>query len=234
MCQSGLVGAVLASAARGHAGFDPIGGAIGGSRPRGVHIGLHQPGRQAITLPPVPGDPPRQLSQDMGGQMLHSNRGQDQETAVADDPGKVRVAHRVVPPQPFIAGGQPPGAGTDGQAAKHATLLADDQVADLRPAQRAAAKWMVRIHQGIPGAAFVSPAADRLQLYRSQFRQRRRYLGPDRRWGLCEPRSRLRPSRRRQNNRALPLQLHKRLAAGHLLRPPENVHPVQPGAGGLG
>ena len=63
---------------------------------------------------------------------------------------------------------QPPGGGTHGEAADRAKPRADDQVADLRPAQRAAALRVMRLHHRVPRAAVLRAGGDGVRSDRAQ------------------------------------------------------------------
>ena len=225
--QSAFAGAILAPAAGGHADLDPIGGTIDRARAAGLDIALHQPRRQPVALLPIAGDPSRQLPQDVRAQMLNPHRRQDQKTAVANHPLQLRAARGIRPAQPLIARTQAPGRRAHRQAADRPVVLADDQVADLRAAQRAGAQRVMRRHHGMPSLAGCGPPLDRLQGDRPEIGQGTADLWPHR--GRCLPRSppRRLPSRRWQHQLAAPLQVNKPLAAGHLLRPPARVSPLE-------
>ena len=159
--------------------------------------------------------------------MLNPHRRQDQKTAVANHPLQLRAARGIRPAQPLIARTQAPGRRAHRQAADRPVVLADDQVADLRAAQRAGAQRVMRRHHGMPSLAGCGPPLDRLQGDRPEIGQGTADLWPHR--GRCLPRSppRRLPSRRWQHQLAAPLQVNKPLAAGHLLRPPARVSPLE-------
>ena len=136
--------AVLAAAAPGQADLDPVGRAIDRARTRGLDVGLHQPRRDAVALPPVGRDAARQKAQRVRGQVLHHHPGHDQEAAVADDALQLLAALAVAPAQPRVTRRKPPRRRAHRQPADHAQPAADDQIAKLRPAQRAAAQRMRR------------------------------------------------------------------------------------------
>jgi hypothetical protein len=163
-------------------------------------------------------------------EVLHTHRGQDQEAAVADDAAQVLAARGIGPAQPAVAGFQPPGRGTDGQATQDAVFFADDPVPDLRPAQRAGALGMMRPQHRVPVAAGRRPAGDRLQGHRSQIGQSAGEFWPDRRSGGGRPRRRRLASGRGQCDLAQTFQRQKLLAAGHLTRAARRVAQVQPDA----
>ena len=221
---------ILAPATRGQAEFGPVGGAIAGAGVSAFDAGFHQPGVKTVTVPPILPDPPRQLTQDMGRQMLHTHPGQDQEAAVADDALQVFRPFGVGPTEPDIAGPQPPGGGGDRQPTQRAVVFADDQVPDLRPAQRAIALRVMRPHHHVPRAAGLGAAGHGAQADSTQTGQRAADVRPDRDVpGRRPPRWRL-VSGFRQRDIAPALPRQKLLAAGHLPRAALRIAQVQPGA----
>src|SRR5450756_747051 len=138
---------------RGEAEFGPVGRAVGRAGMGEFDAGFHQPEVTAVTVPPVLSDAPRQLTQDMRGQMLHSYGGQNQKAAVADDALQLRRSFGIGPAEPFVAGAQSPGGGGDRKSAQAAVAFADDEVTDLRAAQRTIALGMMRPHHRVPLAA---------------------------------------------------------------------------------
>lgn len=83
-----LVCSILASTTRGYTHINPIGGPI--TMPcikSAIHQGFGQPGSNAVQRVPVVGDGTQGQPQHMTGQILDGYPGQDQETAVIDQPG---------------------------------------------------------------------------------------------------------------------------------------------------
>ena len=112
--------------------------------------------------------------------MLHTHLRQDQEAAVADDALQLLRPFGVGPAEPEIARTQPPGGGGDRQPAKRAVVFADDQVTDLRPAQRAVTLRMMRPHHRVPRAAGLGGAGHWDQADAAQAGQGSGDVWPDR------------------------------------------------------
>src|SRR5262249_26605125 len=104
--------------------------------------------------------------------MFDADGGQDQEAAVADDTRQVLSPCGIAPAQPLIARSKPPGRRTHGETADLPDRRADDQVSDLRAAQRPPPLWMIRFHQPVPPPARRRAAVDHLQFDLAQIRQR--------------------------------------------------------------
>jgi len=161
----------------------------------------------------------------MRAQMLDPHARQDHKAAVANDTLQFRTTRGVVPAQPLITRADAPGRCAHRQTADHAVALADDQVADLRPAQRTGAQRVMRRHHGVPSRARHASPINGLQGDHSEITQGTAHLRPHRRRGLIRSTPRRLPSRRRQRDLPAPLQGDKPLAASHLLQPPARVPP---------
>ena len=227
MRQARLARVVLTPAASGHADFDPIGGAIGRARARGLDIGFHQPRFDAVFFLPIVHNPPRQLPQNVRGEVVDLHRGQDQKAAVAHNPCQMLGALGVVPAQPLITRPQSPSGGADRQAAEHAMALSAHQIADLTAAQWRSAAPVVGRHHRLPTLALRRAAANRLYRDRAQIGQPATDLRSGR--TRCRGGPLRRPATRcRKLDITTPLKLDQMLAARHVLQSTAPILPPQP------
>src|SRR5665213_2633730 len=144
--------------------------------------------------------------------------------------GQAGAAFDVGPAEPVVARAQPPGRGGNREPTQAAVCFADDQVTDLRPAQRALALGVMRPHHDVPGAAARRAAGHGAQADRTQIGQAAGEAWPDHRRVVVRPPRRRLPPGRGQGNPPPPVQRQKLLAAGHLAWPAHRVTQVQPGA----
>src|SRR5690349_18424566 len=95
---------IHAPAPGGLSNMDPVGGPIAGSsKALRVDQGFQQQGTIPISDLPVVRELPGAQGQDLAGESFDADRGQNQETAIIDDPLQVALALLITPSNPSVA-----------------------------------------------------------------------------------------------------------------------------------
>ena len=223
---------ILSAPSFGQPQIDPVGRAVARAPvAAGVDKGLYQYGRLAIALAPIAGQAPRRQTQHVRGQVGHLYRGQDQEPAVQCDPGQARATRGLGPADPLIAHPQSPGRRTEAQSAKPA-LLAADQVAQLRSAQRSVTQRVVRLHHRAPHARVRTCPVDHHQFDLAHPAQCRLDLQPLLLRPLARALTRFKAHRpgSGQFDQATSLELDQQGSATRLLGSSGRILPIHPAA----
>ena len=147
------VPAVLATATAGLTHPNPVGRAHARPRLFGlVDERLQQPGAIAIQTLAVVADCPDDPAQHVRGQVATHNAGAHQQPAQSQHPVQVRAPARVVPPDPGVAGPQPPRTRREPDAAQP-TMRRTHQIPQLRADERTGAARVLVRHQRVPDLA---------------------------------------------------------------------------------
>ena len=150
------VRAILATATAGLTHPNPVGRAHARPRLFGlVDERLQQPG--AITIPTlaVVADRPDDPAQHVRGQVAARNAGAHQQPAQSQHPVQVGAPARVVPPDPGVAGPQPPRRCREPHAAQPA-MRRTHQIPQLRADERTGAARVLVRHQRVPDPALLA------------------------------------------------------------------------------
>ena len=140
----------VASAPGALADAQPVGGPVAGPLVlRGVHEALQQPRLETVPPLEIRPDALRHHAQHPAGKVLAPHTGADEKPPHAQHPVLELPAHRPVPSDPLVAGGQPQGAGAEPHRSQPA-VVRTDQVAQLPPHHPGVFQRMLGLHQLVP------------------------------------------------------------------------------------
>jgi len=141
---------VLATAATGAAHMEPVGGTVGScGKTFRFNVGLQKQWSITIRLLPVLCQALLRHGQNLRGKISHLHLARDDKPRVCHDISQVGLTRRMAPTDPAIAGPQIQSGGAEAQRS-HIPMLADNQVAQLRSAQRSIPKIVMRLYQLLP------------------------------------------------------------------------------------
>ena len=116
---------------------------------------FQQPGAIAVQTLAVVADRPGGPAQHVGGQVAARDAGAHQQTAQSQNPVQVGAPARIVPPDPGVAGPQPPRTRREPDAAQPA-MHRTHQIPQLRANERTGAARMLVRHQRVPDLALLA------------------------------------------------------------------------------
>ena len=116
---------------------------------------FQQPGAIAVQTLAVVADRPGGPAQHVGGQVAARNAGAHQQPAQSQHPVQVGATARIVPPDPGVAGPQPPRTRREPDPAQP-TMRRTHQIPQLRADKRPGAARVLVRHQRVPDPALLA------------------------------------------------------------------------------
>lgn len=136
----------------------PVGRSVAGAGKAGeVHEGLQQLDRGMVEGRPVPLKGPGIGGEDLGGQVLDPDPGQDQEPHVVDHLMEVALAGCRVPSDEGVPGAHLPRGRAPAQG-RHQVPVEVDEVLEIRPYDQGPAQVMVAMDEEVPQRLLGTPS----------------------------------------------------------------------------